>query len=319
MNSLFFSNKKPITKEDNIHNQLNGNDAESKAAADFIQALKCQVSWSSREEDGKKIDLHVSFNHPWANEIKSLHVQVKSGNSYAEETNEGFTLKSSVINEVRRQTQSICLVWVSNIQNKVYWAYIHPNTIKSKSLSYGLHHKLTPATKFDLTRCIERSLNIKTGGKGIIIKELNINNIQLIRKRIKVLYNSFKNINSPILGSIEITRFGWRYMFRKSRSSTFKQRSLNSIPYIKLFLEQKPSSHVIMKFEENNEGEYVYHKTEHLLKFKNSKNNHLANITVNIRIIEVIGYPLMWKDASYNTQLIQRRVIFKSIYYKNEN
>lgn len=56
---LLKSIKLPVPKQKRENNIENGNDAEVYAASLIIKAIGAEVSWSSRNEDGRKIDLYA--------------------------------------------------------------------------------------------------------------------------------------------------------------------------------------------------------------------------------------------------------------------
>lgn len=58
---------KPINRrlETRAENIDNGNDAEVLAASFLVMAIGAEISWGSRNEDGRKIDLICSYDHPW--------------------------------------------------------------------------------------------------------------------------------------------------------------------------------------------------------------------------------------------------------------
>lgn len=95
-----------------------GTYGESVAAAKLLFATKGEVRWGSRNEDGRKVDIIFSCDHPWAadygtqmginqtNEILFTLMQVKCGTSFAQEHNRGFKIRYSTIQDVYRSTWS---------------------------------------------------------------------------------------------------------------------------------------------------------------------------------------------------------------------
>lgn len=309
---------KPL--EGTLQNTLNGSDSESFAMSMLILACRGEGHWGSREEDNSKIDMIFSFEHPWAkNERLTVLTQVKSGESYGKINTNGFTLKRPAKKLAYRTTHHICVIWVDRKENRAFWAYIHPDTTKGGQ-DYGGHHEISPCTIYDLARCMSLVRKGNVGGKGITIKT-QASSLTERRKIAKSFYSKTNNINSPVLGKVELTRIGWRHMFRSGRSSTNKDSSLNIIPYLNIILIKRPSTHAITSNSEFKRNGYSYQIREHLLKYEDIKapdfdKQKMITCCAHIRLVEEIRFPQHWKGAAMLSQLVQRRVVLKSAYYK---
>lgn len=323
--TLLKSKPRPIIQETSDFNSLNGNDAEILAASKMVLACGAEISWGSRNEDGRKIDLIVSFDHPWfEKERLMLFVQVKSGDTYGRITKDGFILKTAAIKGAQRTSHNICLIWVERTLHKLFWAYIHPNTI-SKGKEYADYHVISPAIRFDLARCQAKILPIKEGGLGVIISP-SLGDIKTLRKRALEKYRELnrKKIVNPYFGEIEFTRIGWRHMFRKSRSVDYKKASLDVVGHLEKIIIDKPSNIYCSDFEfPTAQANYQYRKMEYVLHYKsvmlfNRTTKKTENTEVIVRLLEEIRWPVDWGNKSTLTQMIDRRVVFLSCYYKTE-
>ncbi|MBE9158203.1 hypothetical protein IQ265_28045 [Nodosilinea sp. LEGE 06152] len=322
-----FNGKKPNTpKQDRAHNPQNGNDAEKLASSMLVLACQAEIRWGFREEDGDKIDLFLSCEHPWyLGERLIILVQIKSGKSYGEQKKDGFLLKKNAKIAAQRTSHPICIVWVNRESTACFWAYVHPNS-NDLSQEYGLHHSITPAMLFDLARCSGKYTLKSRGGGGIIVRKRTTHLTQR-RKNVKSSYRQIaqEGILSPVLGNIELTRLGWRHMLRKSRASKHKEASLNTIPYLKRFLEQLPSSHAILSVNYLREDGFVYRSVEHLLKYEKAKinvgsnNNNSVPRTFLFKILETVRYPEAWTSEAHLSQKVERRVVLKNAYYKEQH
>ncbi|WP_429091404.1 hypothetical protein [Aeromonas veronii] len=313
----------PRVKQTVEFNAVNGSDAESLAAAELILATRAEISWGSREEDGRKIDLILSCDHPWhQNERMIILSQVKSGSTYGEALIKGFKLKKPAFTSAQRTTHSILMVWVDRDNNKSYWSYIHPNS-KSSANIYGSYHEISPATYFDLARCISRQINRPVGGKGVIIRK-RTSDFRIRRSNVNNFYKDKKTAFCTVLGEIELTRLGWRHMFRKARASSHKEASLDAIPYIDKILAQNPTEHAITDIKFLEKENYKYRQTEHLLKYSQVELSSVdrgtkIKTTVIIRVLEEIRYPSDWKVTAMLSQKIERRCVLKTIYHKTHS
>lgn len=311
-----------IASEERNQNISNGNDAEMLAASLLIMAMGTEITWGSRNEDGRKIDVIGSYDHPWFSDERLIFfVQVKSGGSFGEKEDNGFKLKTKAKDLAKRTTHPICIVWVDRKSNQSFWAYVHPST-ESKVQHYGNSHKVLPTMRYDLARCQSQFLPMKKGGGGIIINERDEDTFSVVRKNALMKYKSYKGegIFCPSFGNVEITRIGWRHMFRKTRKSINKHKSCIIINYLDKILGDIPSDIYMSKcdFFESNDCEY--RNSEYVLIYDNIKKqgeaNSLKSIKTVIRIIEEIRWPLNWSNNSTLTQLIERRVVLLSCYYK---
>ena len=99
---LLISDKLPVAEFSRKNNHDNGNEAEFLSASSLISAFGAEIRWGSRNEDGSKIDLFISFNHPWKEDRIILLVQIKSGNGYVSPKSDG-TVKfyKRAFNEVK--------------------------------------------------------------------------------------------------------------------------------------------------------------------------------------------------------------------------
>jgi hypothetical protein len=110
-------------------------------------------------------------------------------------------------------------------------------------------------------------------------------------------------------------------MFRRSRAARNKAASLELIPVLGSLLRQHPTSNAIVSTDFFTKDGFEHRICEHLLKFAETSvfrksNRQLEMVTTYIRVIEEIRYPKDWADKAMLSQLVARRVVLKSAYYK---
>ncbi len=320
MGSLLLSQPLPIPLQGRPQNPINGSDSESYALAKIILACRGEGHWGSREEDNSKIDLFFSAQHPWhEGERLIIFTQVKSGESYGSTLSHGFKLKAKAKRAAIRTTHPVCVAWVDRDNNRVFWAYVHPTSTASHQ-EYGAYHEVGPPMIYDLARCAAIKRTGITGGRGIIIRRRDTN-ITIRRKNVKAIYQKLDTVVSPALGVIELTRLGWRHMFRNGRSGKNKASSIDLIPYLKKMLEQLPTSHAITQHQSLEVRGNHYRVCEHLLKFdqiqiQKSRSGVLQTVVAHVRLVEEIRYPRNWETNVMLSQLMSRRVVLRSAYWK---
>ncbi len=164
-----FKNTTPPTRTQIEINDLNGHDAERLAAANLTLALNARISWASRKEDNSKIDLIVTMLHPWEkNKAEVILTQVKSGQTFGQKITDGkqsFKIIKSKFEIFLKQKHHSLITWIDREDNEIYWCIIKANSSFFRTV-YGLTHKLSPATPFDIFR-ITNSFEDINRGKGI--------------------------------------------------------------------------------------------------------------------------------------------------------
>ena len=204
-------------------------------------------------------------------------------------------------------------MWLDQSTGQNYWSIIRPNS-PIKLANLGRNHLLTPSTRFEIARQLQwatRSGNI--GGSGITIKPThNYGDLDDRRRLARAYYQFNKVIDSPLFGNINLSKFGWRHMFRLSRSKEYKDHSLNVIPYLKPILRSYPSKYWINKFEKYVRSEYEFCQYEYVLKYDNCKTVNDEMVQVVIKLREEIGYPKDWRSEVALNHRIMRKVVFKT-------
>lgn len=321
MTSLLKSSTPHKPKQGRAQNAINGSDAESFALARIVLACRGEGHWGSREEDNSKIDLILSSEHPWSKgERMLLLCQVKSGKSFGERLGEGFLLKAAAKKAAKRTTHNICVVWVDRDDDEIFWADLNPQSNLDTQL-YGSHHKVTPAMAFDLARSSSELVNANIGGKGLTIPQ-TAGAVSMRRRSALNTYRSLGKLHSPVLGDIEMTRYGWRHMFRRSRAAENKSASIDLIPHLPKLVTRCPSRSTVTATNYYSTGEYEYRSCDHLLEFDGMRVLALGNpiqksARAYIKVTEEIRYPTDWASRAMLSQVVDRRVVLKSAYYKN--
>ena len=303
-------------------NAVNGGDAELFAMSRLIVACRAEGQWGSREDDNAKIDLVFTMDHPWQSKERLLVLcQAKSGPSYgiALDDHAGFKLLGAAKSAARRSTHAICLVWIDRKASRVFWAFLHPDSRPGPQL-YGANHEVSPATRYDLARCMAaRWKGGAAGGRGVVLPEQR-GDVATRRALALRSYRSVGTVHSPVLGPIEFTRVGWRHMFRRSRASRNKNASIVLLPRLRVLLLESPSAVAITATEFFASGDFTTRQCEYLLKYEKvterSANGDLRPVTVHVRVIEEVRYPTAWHSTTMLTQQVTRRVALKSAYYK---
>jgi hypothetical protein len=320
MRSLLLSSPPSAPLQGRAQNPINGSDSESYAMAKVILACRGEGQWGSREEDNSKIDMFFSAPHPWhKGERLVVLAQVKSGPSFGASLPQGFKLTGAAKGAAIRTNHGVCVTWVDRDANRIFWAYVHPTTT-TRPQEYGAYHEVAPPMLYDLARCAGQKRPGASGGRGIIVRKRS-SELSARRKRVKAGYQALDAVFSPALGRIELTRLGWRHMFRKGRREESKASSLDLLPYLQKLLEQWPSAHAITEHKTFVSNGYIHRICEHLMKFDRVEIQTIRSaepkpVIAHIRVIEEVRYPQNWESNVMLSQLVSRRVVLRSAYWK---
>lgn len=312
-------------------NKKNGKDAERHINSLLSIALNARTIFTSRTEDDAKIDVITAFSHPWINnDVQVIATQIKSGLSFCSLQAGKLVLIKNKFRDLLKRNSWILVCWTTVDSNVSYWFLIKPNS-KFIKLEYNSNHIINPLTKFHLIRIIY-SISRKDGGKGLIFKRKNINqeysnnDYQKLILTAKEKYNRLKKskILNPVFGEIEFTRLGWRHITRFGRWRDFKTASFEAIQILSNLMEVAPSNHYILKNFINEIDNFMYVENEYLLSYSEVKvyddeTKTTAKVTVFIKLLEIGCYHSNWTSSTERNNFVSRRVIFKSIYYKQSS
>ncbi|RXR23040.1 DUF4365 domain-containing protein [Flavobacterium stagni] len=328
----FFTSKQESKLSQLKINIINGKLAERYFASILTTALDARVSFTSRTEDDAKLDLVTIMSHPWKkNTVEILFTQVKSGKTYAQVVENKLIVNKDELTDLLNRNHNSLICWTEVNDDNAYWFFIKAKARFFKT-EYNISHKFSPLTKFDLLR-LTTSSNDKNGGSGLIFNRKNIrseyskDDYVKLRNEAKLNYKKFKKEETinPLFGKIEFTRLGWRHITRESRWYRYEVASLEIIRILDKILSLSPSNHYIINcYENNDDTNFSFREVEYLLSYEkvkayNKETHKLENVTVFIKLLEIGTYLKEWKQRPKNTSAIYRRVIFKSIYYKQSS
>jgi hypothetical protein len=305
-------------------NKENGKSTERFFAANLTITLNARVFWATRTEDDSKVDLVTVMSHPWENnQVDVLFTQVKSGNTFCNISEGQLKVKKKQFNKLLNRNHNTLVCWSLVDKETPYWFIIKANA-KYFRTTYKQNHKLTPVTRFDISRILT-SYNNTNGGKGLTFL---VDDKKFLEKRetAKGIYKKLKlkTIICPLLGKIEFSRLGWRHITRKERLNSYKNNSFDILPLLHKILERTPSKHICHKSDFWNDDENEYRVCEYILTYndvqcqvKNDKKT--LETDVYVKVLEYTSYKKRWREAANFSTDINRRVVFKSVYYKEKS
>ncbi len=324
MKNLFKPRVKLTTLE---QNKFNGKSAERYFAANLTISLDARVFWATRTEDDSKVDLVTVISHPWVNNhVDVLFTQIKSGPSFVEPIKGSdeirFLVKKEKFKHLLNRNHNTLICW-SNVEfDEPFWFIIKANA-KYCRVNYREIHKLTPLSRFDIIRVLT-SFNNTNGGKGLTFK-IKEETFLDKRKNAKALYKNLMSakVENPLFGAIEFSRLGWRHITRTKRLNKYKVNSFDLLSVINKILVRTPSKHVCYSEQYEEVEENRYRVCEYILTYNDLQgikedSGAIKPVNVYIKLLEFSSYMIDWRAAPNFSSIVNRRVVFKSIYYKEK-
>lgn len=312
-------------------NKVNGKSAERYIAATLTISLNARIFWATRTEDDSKVDLISVLTHPWfENRVEVVFTQVKSGASFCKVENGKLIVTKEKFNNLLLRNHHTLICWTLVDDDTPYWFLIRANS-KFFRTEYSTNHLISPASRFDIVRILTSTMT-KDGGKGIIFsrknerQEYDFSEFKALRDNAKVMYNVLKNteVVNPLFGQIDFTRLGWRHITRESRLNIFKTATYEIMSVIQNLLSKTPTKHFTHNTLRNEDSQNSYRASEYILEYKNvlcfdKETQQTIAVNVYVKLLEFIGYSVKWRANAISSNDVERRVVFKSIYYKKRS
>lgn len=304
-------------------NKADGAAGGRYAAGLLSAALGAEASHTSMDEDGAKVDLKLSLRNVYSkNSLITAHCQVKHGKSYRANPGEPAdnaiklrNIESSTLEALRFGGQPALLIWVPpSPSNTVYWEIIPPGKKKKTPIIINPFQVVTPGLSYELCRYYNNLTKTQPFSQVTLEK----NPIVLSEKLGRLEYGNLKNtcFKSPIAGEINITRFAWRHITRRSRSTKARTESLEILSQLKNFLPRNPTKYATTRYPALIHSKSVLETRDLLFTYDNAIRKGSESFRLLVRIREEIRYPKLWRTLPLSTDDVQQRATLMSWWYK---
>lgn len=267
------------------------------------------------------------ITHPWLNNrVEVVFTQVKSGPAYCSVVDGTLIVNKEKFSDLTKRNHNTLVCWSRVDNDNPYWFLIKANTSYFRT-TYNENHRLTPSSRFDIVRILT-STAVKDGGKGLVFsrdnnrEEYKTKDFQLLRNKAKSLYSLLQSnlIINPLFGTIEFTRLGWRHITRESRLNTYKISSFEVMSILNHLLSKTPTKHYTFDNDYKFDNVNTYRISEYLLEYDNviCYDKERNSVKIYIKLLEFTCFMKNWRNIANSAAEVERRVIFKSIYYKNK-
>jgi len=275
--------------------------AGARRAAAMLGIAACAETTSTTlSEDAAKVDMKLSFRHVFQpGKLLTVHAQVKSGRSYQSTTSGSSDMSLRIDHETLNAlsgpaTQGL-IVWVPpKPLDRLYWYSSDPRRPLKKPIKICRHQYVRPSIRFDLTRLCtyaswSRSFSQQTASR---------HDASEILQRAKLAYASLKKQpwQNPLVGNLAITRFAWRHVTRRSKSTQRRTLILKAAPYLKGFISQVPDRYVCDQGPISIHGRDTVDLRYLRFWYRGALSIDGDKFTLLLRIKEQITYPTCWQN-----------------------
>lgn len=209
------------------------------------------------------------------------------------------------------------VVWVPpKPLDRVYWYSLNPRTRLKTPLRINRQQYVRPSLRYDLTRlCACASWSGSYPRQNVAIADEHA-----AMKRAKHADGLLKKKiwQHPLVGHLNVTRFAWRHITRRSKKKRHRLLSLRAVPYLKTFLEQAPfrfssrSRQPVVKGRQTVETRFV------LCWYRSALSIDGKKYSLLLRIKEEIRSPTDWEHQPLNHHEISQQATLASWWCKNE-
>jgi hypothetical protein len=302
-----------------------------------ISAL-AEITHASLSEDYKKVDLKLSFLHPFRKKkLLSIHAQVKHGASYVEERcllgHYRFVVDKDTLQALSGSGENGIIAWVPPPPgSEVYWHAPNPRKIQStlandqKSFSVSLSplNIARPTIRYDLTRLCEYS-GWNRGHSRLTVsdpQESTLRDAKLAYKELKsycgesVRAGKKGHIANPLAGDIRISRIAWRNVTRTSRTRESRQLSLRATPYLKTLLKEMPDRYACHAIDDNNLCGVTKERRLLIMWYREALQIDGLWHSLMLRVLEEVAYPSNWQTRAFGVNDIKQEAVLVSWWCK---
>jgi hypothetical protein len=269
------------------------------------------------------LDLIVQYPAPSIEEEPLLFgVQVKTGNSFAEESKSHWKIKNldrKRFSQWQKVSYPVLFLWVRPTNPaECYWGFIRKNTNINQFL-ISKKSQLSPTARYDFALEYSRDCNPPSYTDTFSLLRPPLS--KGLRPFAKEYYMSQlhgRHFVHPLLGSVAITRNAWNHLTRKKRPAYFITQSLQLLPIVSCAIENPTSFVGLRRIKHIIRGGWV--TDIRLLAFKSSNIPVRSRPPIDVICVlrEQIIYPVNWINNVSLHKETSRTLSLESIYEKTK-
>lgn len=296
---------------------LLGKWGERHAAHMASQALCGEAKPATLSEEYSHYDLHISFNlsHP-PKAHKSIYVQVKTG-KFISERNKGTSLSTKNIKKEHerswRDSGLVLLLMVPDDKPMdVIWKIFTKRTPENVFIKD--HSKVTPAFRYELERQIIQNEKGDDSRLALTLAEKKAHRDN--RKAARTFWKANREISSTNLGTVLLSRHGWRHMTRKSKHRSRIHDSMRIIPYLRQILKTKASKMSSVSLSLTEGSHSTVERRTILLSYNNICFSNEGPYKVFVRVKSEVSFKNNWLMNVPEKWQLDQKITLESVYRK---
>lgn len=298
-------------------------EAGGRRAASLISTALCaESSTASLNEDYAKVDIKFSYRDAFdQGALITHHCQVKSGLSFKSSSSNKAeivlqNIEKATIEKLKAATGLIA--WVPpQPSSKVFWHVADPRKKTKTPIKIPRHQFVRPSIRYDLTRVMSYAK-----WRGGFPKQTvsNLASEEQISQKAKIAYRALSKggWQNPLVGKLNVTRFAWRHVTRRSKVTRRRLFSLRLVPYLKSFLANSPDRYTIGSPSFRNEGKKIVETRYLLCWYREALTIEGQSYALLLRIKEDISYPTTWEKYPLGAGDVSQKATLASWWAKKE-
>ncbi len=303
--------------------KADGEAGARRAAAVISTALCAESTAATLNEDYAKVDLKFSYRNAFDSDtLITHHCQVKSGASFkSDSSNE----KELTLKNIGKETieplkvSSGIIAWVPPMpSSKVFWYVADPRKKSRTPIKIPRYQFVRPSLRYDLSR-----VDAYSRWHGRLPKQnvAILGSSDQVTKKAKMAYKDFSESEwlHPLVGNLNVTRFAWRHVTRRSKVTKRRLFSLRIVPYLKTYLDSAPDRYTIGAPTFRKEGRNIVETRYLLCWYREALHIDGESHALLLRIKEDILYPETWEKYPLGVEDIFQRATLASWWAKKEN
>ncbi len=280
--------------------------AAARYAAGLLGVATCaEATATTMAEDAAKVDVKFSFRHTaTTGKLITIHAQIKAGPSYRKASSDKHFLTLGINKETLQALSGTgmpgLVIWVPPPpMDRLYWYATDPRSPLKTPTKIRRTQYLRPSFRYDLSRLYDYASWSQRYPKQTVAALPTAQVMPEAKKAYRAL--KAKEWQNPLVGPLQITRFAWRHITRRSKSIARRTLALRIVPYLKAFLASPPDRYVCnfaglqMNGPETTETRYLMCWYRQALTLNGESHSLL------VRIREEITYPTNWSSRPLST------------------
>lgn len=280
------------------HTKTDGAAAARFAAGQLGVATCAETTATTMTEDAAKVDVKFSFRHFASGEkLITAHAQVKAGPSYRKDSSDQTHLTLNINKETLKALSGTgmpgIVIWVPPPpMDRLYWHATDPRRPCKTPVKVKRTQYIRPSLRYDLSRLYDYA----SWSRGYTKQTVAALPDNQVMTKARQAYRTLKahNWQNPLVGPLQVTRFAWRHITRRSKSVARRTMSLRIVPYLKAFLATPPDRYACNFVSTSESGAFTIETRYLMCWYRQALTVNGESHSLLVRIREEITYPTNW-------------------------